>query len=101
MTAGLLESAATFRQCFWHKVSFVLLNQFDLMLTLLAASFGFHEVNPIMRDMLGNPLSIMLVKLVIPPILAWLVPGKLLIPAVALLAFIVGWNLKELVLFFL
>jgi len=36
------------------------------------------------------------VKLVIPVLIAWLTPGKLLIPACILLLLVIGWDLKEL-----
>ncbi len=99
MVAELIQSAATFRCCFWHKASFVLLNQFDLLLTLLAVSIGLHELNPFMRLILTSPVQAMLFKIAIPLVVAWLIPGKLLLPAVVLLCFVVGWDVKELVIY--
>ncbi len=101
LTAGTFSSAATFQSFFWHKASFVLLNQVDLLLTLLGISLGAHELNPFMRVLLASPLQMILFKIAIPYAIAWLVPGRLLLPAIGLLAFIAGWDIKELVIFFL
>ena len=78
------------------KFSYVFLHQIDLALTVLAVSAGFSELNPILKSMLGLPLQLVLVKLIIPLIIAWLVPGKLLIPAIVFLLLVICWNLKEL-----
>lgn len=78
------------------KLSFVLLHQIDLVLTVLAVSAGSFELNPIIRSMLDLPLPLALVKLIIPLAIAWFVPGKLLIPAIVFLLIIICWNLKEL-----
>ncbi|MFH0914191.1 MAG: DUF5658 family protein [Chloroflexota bacterium] len=92
----------------WHpasgragKVTFILLQQVDLGLTLLAASWGIPEVNPFMRGLLSTPLQLVLVKAVIPVLMAGLIPGRLLIPAAGFLLLVVGWNIKELFLFLL
>jgi hypothetical protein len=97
----IMSSAVSFRKCTAEKLAFVILNFLDLGLTLLAISIGLSELNPLMRSMLGAPYQIYLVKMGIPLLLAWLLPGKLLIPAIALLAFIVGWDLKELLVYFI
>ena len=83
------------------KFSYVFLHQVDLVLTVLATSAGFSELNPIIKSMIGAPSELLLVKLIIPLLIAWLVPGKLLLPAVLLLSAVVGWNLKELFLLLL
>ncbi len=83
------------------KVSYVLLQMVDLFLTLLAQHLGYWEVNPWMRSLLASPAQLVTVKLVIPLLLAWLVPGKLLIPAVVFLALVTAWNVKELIFIFL
>ena len=83
------------------KFSYVFLHQVDLILTVLATSAGFSELNPIIKSMLGAPSELLLVKLIIPLFIAWLVPGKFLLPAVLLLSAVVGWNLKELFLLLL
>ena len=98
MTANLWDSAATFRQCTTEKVSFVLLNQFDLTLSVLAIYLGFTELNPFMRHLINLPILLLIFKLAIPLLLAWLIPGKLLLPSIALLALVIVWNVKELLL---
>jgi len=77
----------------------VLLNQVDLLLTVLAVSFGFREINPLMNYLLAMPALLVIVKTVIPLLIAWLVPGRLLLPAVGLLSGVVLWNITELVCF--
>lgn len=99
MSANLMASAATFRRCAVEKVSFVLLNQFDLFLTILAMYMGFHELNPLMRYMLSVPLLLVITKFLVPLLIAWLAPGKLLLPSIVLLSFFVAWNVKELVFY--
>ena len=83
------------------KVSYVLLHQVDLVLTVLATNLGLCELNPLMRELLTTPLQLVVVKLFIPLLLAWLIPGKLLIPAVIFISLVVVWNVKELLLLLL
>lgn len=78
------------------KTSFVCLHLVDLILTNIGASLGLYELNPLMRNMLDAPLQLLTIKLVIPLLIAWLLPGKLLIPAIAILAGVIIWNVKEL-----
>jgi len=78
------------------RLSYVLLHQIDLVLTVLAVSAGLSELNPIIRSMLGLPLQLVLLKLIIPLAIAWFAPGKLLIPAIVFLLIVICWNLKEL-----
>ena len=84
-----------------EKVSFVLLNQFDLGLTVLAVSLGLSELNPVMKYLVTVPLLLLIVKFAIPVLIAWLAPGKFLLPAIVLLALVVSWNVKELLLLLL
>jgi len=98
MTASPWGSAATFRQCVAEKASFVLLNHVDFVLTVIAASLGFSELNPVMRGLLTTPVQLVFIKCAIPVLIAWLIPGKLLLPAVIALALLVGWDVKELVI---
>jgi hypothetical protein len=98
MIANLWDSAATFRRGTAEKVSFVLLNQFDLVLTVLAMSLGVPELNPFIRYLVNIPVLLLVVKLAIPLLIAWLIPGKLLLPSVVLLALTIIWNIKELLL---
>jgi len=79
----------------------VLLNQVDLTLTVLAVSLGFSELNPLMRYLVTVPVLLLIIKGAVPLLIAWLVPGKFLLPSVVLLALVVGWNVKELCLFWL
>lgn len=96
MVANLMASAITFRKCSAEKLAFIFLNLLDLGLTLLAISQGAHELNPLMRSMFNNPYQLCTVKLVLPVFLAWMLPGKLLIPSIAVLTFILGWDIREL-----
>lgn len=96
MVAGLMASAVTFKKCTLEKIAFILLNVMDLGLTLFAVSQGAHEINPLVSAMLNSPTQLLLMKIVLPVIFAWLVPGKLLIPAIAVLCFVAGWNIREM-----
>lgn len=96
MRPTLWDSALTFRRGLGAKVSFVLLNLLDFVLTTFALSLGFYELNPWMRSLAASPLQLIVVKLAIPLVIAWLVPGRLLMPAIALLILVVGWDVKEL-----
>ncbi|HEY98036.1 MAG TPA: hypothetical protein G4O16_07655 [Dehalococcoidia bacterium] len=78
------------------KVLYLLLQTIDLCLTVLAVQMGYPELNPFMRAALASTSSLLVMKVFIPLLICWLVPGKYLIPAIALLAVIVGWNIKEL-----
>jgi len=80
------------------KLAYLALQLTDLGLTLFAINLGYHELNPYIRGILSAPLQLYLVKSVIPAMIALLIPGKFLIPAILLLAMIVGWNVKELLL---
>jgi hypothetical protein len=78
------------------KAAYVLLHQADILLTSFAISAGFHEINPVIKASLETPVLILFLKLFIPIIIAWLVPARLLIPAIVLLLIIVGLNLAQL-----
>jgi len=97
--ARLFESAATFRKATAAKMAFVFLGLADLALTVLAMNLGLTEINPVMRLLVQIPLLLLAVKLFIPVLIAWLMPGKLLIPSIVLLFMVVGWNIKELAVF--
>ena len=99
MIASLMASAATFKKCTIEKLAFIVLNLIDLGLTLFAISQGANELNPLMRTMAGSPLQLYTAKLVLPLFMAWLLPGRLLLPSIALLTFVVGWDLRELAVF--
>jgi hypothetical protein len=97
---SLLASAATFKRATPWKLAFILLNLSDLILTIFASSIGARELNPLMSSMLASPFQLYMAKLFIPVLLAWLLPGKILIPSIALLAVVVGWNGWELLVYF-
>lgn len=101
MIANWTDSAVTFRRCTASKITFILLNLCDLSLTTLAISLGLTELNPFVRLLMELPVLLITVKLAIPVLIAWIMPGKLLWPSIALLVAIVLWNIKELVVFFL
>ena len=99
MIANLWDSSATFKRCTAEKASFIILNQFDLTLTVLAIYLGFSELNPFVRHLVNIPILLLVIKLAIPLLIAWLIPGKLLLPSIALLILVIVWNVKELILF--
>jgi len=98
MRPTLWDFALTFRTGVGAKISFVLLSQLDLVLNTFALSLDFYELNPWMRSLATSPLQLLLVKLAIPLVIAWFVPGRLLMPTIALLILVVGWDVKELLL---
>ena len=99
MTVNWLDSAVTFKKCTGSKISFILLNQFDLTLTVLAISLGLTELNPFVRFLVEIPTLLIIVKLLIPVLIAWIMPGRVLLPSIALLSLVVAWNIKELIFF--
>ncbi len=101
MTTSWWDSSATFKQCTLEKVSFVVLNQVDVMLTLVAMHLGFDELNPLVNFLLEIPVLLVLVKLILPLLIAWLMPGRLLWPSIGLLVLVAIWNLKELIIYFI
>ncbi len=101
MTTGLFESSATFKKCTVEKVAFISLGLLDLLLTILAMNLGLSEINPLIKLLIKIPALILVVKLFIPILIAWLIPGKLLWPSIALLGMVAIWNIKELVFYFL
>ena len=99
METSWWDSSGTFRKCTAEKASFILLCLFDLTLTVLAIQLGLAELNPFVRYMVQIPVLLLVFKLFIPIIIAWLMPGRLLWPSIGLLALVVVWNIKELVIF--
>jgi hypothetical protein len=81
------------------RVVYMALQLADCLMTILAVNAGFQELNPVMRGLLGSPVQLITFKLVIPLAIAWLVPARLLIPALVLLLAVIGLNVKELLLF--
>jgi hypothetical protein len=101
MISELRVSALTFRKCTLEKLAFIILNLVDMGLTLVGLSVGAQELNPLMHNMCNSPYQLFLAKLAIPLFLSWLLPGKLLLPSIALLVFVVGWDVRELLIYFL
>lgn len=99
MIARWLESTATFRKSTALKVSFVILCVVDLVLTVLAVKLGLNELNPFIRFLFDVPVLLVGVKFAIPLLIAWLIPGRFLLPSIALLSLVAVWNVKELALF--
>jgi hypothetical protein len=99
MVTSWWDSSATFKRCTLEKVSFILLSLFDLTLTILAMNLGLSEINPLVRYLIQIPLLLLIIKLAIPVLIAWIMPGRLLWPSIGLLALIVAWNIKELIVF--
>ena len=89
---------AQFRKGLGLRIAYVILHLADLLMTVFAANAGFYEMNPFMRELLGSPAQLVTFKLVIPLLIAWLVPARLLIPALILLLAIIGFNVKELLM---
>jgi hypothetical protein len=96
VVANLMASALTFKKCTAEKIIFIGLNVLDLILTVFALSLGARELNPFMHAIINSPYLLLVVKLIIPCLFAWLAPGKLLIPAILLLGLVAGWNVREL-----
>lgn len=89
-------SVAEFKKGLGIKVAYVMLHQADIILTSFAVSAGFRELNPVIRGALDAPVQLLAFKLVIPLVIAWLVPARLLLPALLLLLVVIGLNLREL-----
>jgi hypothetical protein len=96
MTTKWLDSAVTFKKSTALKVSFILLAFFDLILTILAMYLGLWEMNPLVRFLVHVPLLLVFIKLVIPVVAAWIMPGRLLWPCIAALGGVVVWNIWQL-----
>ena len=96
-TRSWWDSSATFKRCTLEKVSFIVLNQVDLVLTLVAMHLGFDELNPFVGFLLEIPVLLVVAKGILPLLIAWLMPGRLLWPSIALLLGVAVWNVKELI----
>jgi hypothetical protein len=78
------------------KIVYISLQLLDLEMTLIASQFGFPELNPFIRTLMISPFHLLLIKVGIPLLICLFVPGRFLIPGIALLAGIICWNTKEL-----
>jgi hypothetical protein len=90
---------AEFKKGIALRLSYIILQAADYLMTIFAANAGFDEMNPVMRGLLGSPIEMLAFKLLIPLAIATFVPAKLLIPALILLLAIIGLNIKELLVF--
>jgi len=91
------QSAATLRCHTKEKVAFIVLCQVDMILTSVAVSLGFTELNPFVVFLIEFPVMFIVIKGLVPLLIAWAVPGRLLLPSVAVLSFVLIWNTKELI----
>lgn len=89
---------AEFRKGLSLRVAYMALQLIDCLMTVLAVNAGFEEMNPVMQGLLGSPVQLVMFKLIVPLAIAWLVPARLLLPALVLLLAIIGFNVKELLL---
>ena len=78
------------------KIAYVIMHQADILLTSFALSTGFRELNPVIRGVIDTPVQLLAIKLLIPLIIAWLVPARLLLPALGLLLVVIIFNLTQL-----
>jgi len=99
-TRSMLEGAATFRRNSLAKLTFVTLVYLDVVMTMVAMSLGMSELNVLARIIFHNPIYLLAFKVAPPPLIAWLLPGKLLVPSIVFMGFVIAWNTKELVVFF-
>jgi protein-S-isoprenylcysteine O-methyltransferase Ste14 len=80
------------------KGAFLFLQLADFTLTLVAARYGYPELNPLLRASLGSLSLLVVFKFLVPVIISWFVPGRWLVPAILLLCGVVGWNVIQLLL---
>ncbi|MDD5189624.1 MAG: DUF5658 family protein [Dehalococcoidales bacterium] len=80
---------------------FLMLQQVDLALTLFAVSQGLTERNPFMAGLLQLPLLLIIMKQIIPLLIAWFVPYRILLPAIGFLILLTIWNAVQLIVHFL
>jgi hypothetical protein len=80
------------------KIVFLSLQVLDLVLTALAARYGWIELNPVMKASMDSAYKLAIFKFVIPVAISFFVPGRWLLPAILLLLMVVGWNVKELIM---
>ena len=92
MVTALRQYAGTFGSGIEWKLGFVVLVYLDLVLTLVAIQLGFNEVNPLMVRFLSRPEELIIIKVILPPIIAWLIPARLLAPSLAFMLLVAGWN---------
>ena len=94
--SDLRLTAATCAHGTSQKLAFVALGAADLLVTLSALNAGYVELTPVFEAARGQPAGLFLHKLAGPVAIAWLVPSKLLMPSIALLAGVLAWNVGAL-----
>ncbi len=92
----ITQATPFFRQGVPGKLGFIALTFLDLWLTLLATQIGMSELNPFVDRLLARPEDLFLVKGVAPALIALVVPGKFLVPAIGFLVAVAGWNIAQL-----
>jgi len=80
------------------RISYIFLQQTDLILTLYGISNGYIELNPFISHIIGSPVQLIIVKVLIPLAIAMSLPAKLLLPAGGLLLFINVWDIIHLII---
>ena len=91
------DSSATFKRCTAEKVAFIALAEADLLLTIGAVYAGFTELNPFVKFLFAVPALMVLIKGILPVVIAWAIPGRLLWPSILALGAVAAWNVKELI----
>jgi hypothetical protein len=79
------------------KLTFLSFQLTDLVLTLVAARYGWPELNPLMQGSVGSLTMMAVFKFIVPVLISWFVPGRWLLPAIILLGCVLGWNVKEII----
>ena len=95
LAVAVADNSSTTRQVV-VKLSYFMLQQVDLFLTIWAVNSGFTEMNPLMRSMLDSPLQLVGIKVLFPMLFAWFCPAKLILPSFVLISGITLWNVKEI-----
>jgi hypothetical protein len=85
----------------WFKLSYLFLQQVDLVLTIYAMSIGAMELNPLLRIVLGSLPLVLVFKVAIPVAMVYFIPGALLIPGILIQGAVIAWNIHQLLAFFL
>ena len=94
--SDLRLTTATFARGTSLKLSFVALGVADLLLTLYALDAGYVELNSVFQSVQERPGGLFLLKVAVPAGIAWLAPAKLLLPSIAFLCVVLGWNVSTL-----
>lgn len=93
------ENRQPYMQDVFYRCSYFLLQIIDLTLTMVAASLGLLELNPIMSTLLSFPLLLAVTKVGIPFLIILLIPYRFLVPSIIFMSLVVLWNISQLVAF--